>query len=228
MTRFRLLGLTLVAVCALSAVLSATALALPEALPFSSGTKAFTGKLDSGEAIFENSGGNQFKCKKAESSGELGTDTLGTYKLNFEECSLQILGTTETCAGSGDRSAVILSEGSFHYVFDTLGTGETLGVAVLFLPHETSFECGTFVKNNFKGTLLCLLLTPLTGSLTHLFHCTKGSGAGTSAIKTYYNDSGTAATAQLLLELDGGGFKEANLQLLATLTTKEASAIMNE
>jgi hypothetical protein len=233
MKRFRLIGLALVAVFALGAVLSASAFALPEVLPFGTGTKAFTGKLDSGEAVLESKSGNQVKCKKAEGSGGLETETLGTFKINFEECSLTVLGVNHTCTGTNtstaDNTGVILSEGSFHYVFDTLGTGETLGVAVLFLPKETTFECGAFVKNVVKGDVACLVLTPLTSSVTHLFHCTKGANAGSTGDPQFYNDGGTVVKAQLLSELDSGGtFEESNEQALATVTTREASALMNE
>jgi hypothetical protein len=228
MKRFRLIGLALVAVFAFGAVLSASAFALPEALPFTSGTKAFTGKLDSGEAVLESAGANQVKCKAANGAGGLETDTLGTFKITFETCALTILGKTETCTGSGDATGAILSEGSFHYVFDALGTGEALGVAVLYLPKETSFECGAFVKNKVKGDVLCLLLTPLTSSLTHLFHCTKGATAGTQATTTFWNDNGTEVKAKLESSLDGGSFEASNEQALATVTTKEASAIMSE
>jgi hypothetical protein len=228
MTRSRVRSLVLIIAFTLSATLAAQAQALPEVLPFNAGTKAFTGKLDSGQAIAETSVGNRIECTATQSSGGLETDTLGTYKLTLEGCVGSIFGKDEACAGPGDSKGIMLSEGSFHYVFDVLGKAETLGVAILLLPHETAFECGVFVKNIIKGDVLCLLLTPLTSSLTHLFHCNKGTNDGEQAQKTYWNDDGTAVTAQLLVEFDGGALNESNLQLLATITTKEASAIMSE
>jgi hypothetical protein len=227
-TRYRFLGFALTAALALNAALAGSALALPESLPFSSGTKAFTGQLDSGQAVLENSDGFQFKCERMEGSGGLETDELGTFKFNFEKCGRPIFGGTEPCTGAGDNEGTILSEGSFHYVFDTLGTGEALGVAILLLVKETSFECAEIVQNDIKGDLLCLVLSPLTSLVTHLFHCVKGEGSGEQAQARYWNDEGTAVATRLLFRLNGGEFEETNLQLLATITTKEASAIMGE
>jgi hypothetical protein len=225
MRRFRLIGLAFVAMLTLGAALSASAFALPEFLPFSAGTKTFTSALDSGEAILENSASTKIKCTALKGEGTLETDTLGTFKISFENCTLS--GTP--CTGTGDLSRTILLEGSFHYVDTTLGTGETLGMGMLFLPKLAEFDCvGGLVNNLLKGTLICLILTPLTSSVTHLFHCLPGATPGSSLYKQYWNDAGTHVEVQLLASLNEGGFKEANVQALATLTTTADGSWMNE
>jgi hypothetical protein len=226
MKRFRLIGLALVAVFALGAMLAASAFALPEFLPSTRANLAFNGNLDSGKAILENSMGTQVECTSAPGSGGLETDTLGTFKIAFEGCE----STGFKCKTTGGSvNGQILSEGSFHYVYDTLGTGETLGIAILFLAKLTEFECaGGLVKNIVRGLVLCLILAPLTSSITHLFHCLKGASAGVAGEKKFYNDNGTIVEATLEANQNNAGFKETNEQALATVTTAEASAWMNE
>lgn len=223
MKRFRLIGVALVAVFALGAVLSASAFALPEFLIGGEGKPgSYTGK-NVGNAILENSAGTQVTCTAAKGAGGFVSDNAGTFKISFEKCKSGSI----ACKGAGDGTEIILSEGSFNEVFDTLGTGVTLGVATLFLPHETSFECTGFAVSKVKGDVLCLVTTPLTSSTSHTFAC-KGVAKGKAAEKSYFNDSGTAVTVQLLSSLNGAAFSESNEQAEGTVETSSAGAYMNE
>jgi hypothetical protein len=223
MKRFRLIGLALVAVFALGAMLSASAFALPQFLPIVEPNNTFNGTAV-GSAILENSAGTDVTCTAGKGNGGFETDTLGTFHIIFENCS----SSGVKCTTEGDTTGLILSEGSFHFVYDTLGTGETLGVAILFLPKETDFTClGGLLNNKVKGTVLCLIHTPLTSSKTHTFKC-EGEPKGKAKEKKYWNDNGTIVEAQLLSNLNEGGFKESNEQAESTISTVEAGAWMNE
>jgi hypothetical protein len=224
MNRLRLIGLAFVVMGALGAALSTTAQALPEFLPFT-GNRALLGVLNSTEAIFENNGAVKVKCLDAVNEGGLETDTLGTFHIDFEHCSSGGF----TCMTEGDVAGLVLAEGSFHYVYDALGTGETLGTAILLLFKEAGFNCaGGILNNKVKGKALCLILAPLTSSTSHRYHCVKGTNAGEAAEKTYWLDDGTAAAVQLLSSLNAGEFKETNLQELASIETLNAGSWMNE
>jgi hypothetical protein len=224
MKRFRLIGLVLVAAFSLAAMLSASAVAvLPQFLPRVAPNNVFSGTA-TGSSTLENSAGTKIECTKANTHGGSETDTLGTFHVTFENCSASGV----KCTTEGDSTGLILTEGSFHFVYDTLGTGETLGVAVLFLGQETDFSClGGLLNNKIKGTMLCLIHTPLTSSKRHTLKC-EGEAKGKAKEKTYWNDNGTIVEAQLLSNLNEGGFKESNLQAESTMATVEAGAWMNE
>jgi hypothetical protein len=219
----RALATALTAAVALLALLAVAAYALPEFLPIDNPNNAFTGTA-TGTSVLENSAGTKLECTKGSDSGGLETETLGTFHVTFENCS----SSGVKCTTEGDTTGLILGEGSFHFVYDTLGAGETLGVATLLLAKETDFSClGGLLNNKIKGTLLCLIHTPLTSSKTHTVKC-EGEPKGKAKEKKYWNDSGTTVEVLLLSNLNEGGFKESNLQLEYTHATVEAGAWMNE
>jgi hypothetical protein len=226
MTLYRLLVVTVVGAIVVASTLSGVAFALPAFLPSGRVNSSSIGNLDSGKAILETSAGTELECTTAPSRGGGETDTLGTFRTAFEGCESSGFKCKTT---GGSVSGQIVSEGSFSFVYDTLGTGETLGIAILFSGKVTEFECaGGLVKNIIRGLMLCLVLAPLSSSITHLFHCLKGSANGTAGVKRFYNDSGTIVEATLEANQNGSGFKEVNLQALATENTPEAGAWMNE
>jgi hypothetical protein len=223
MTHRKLLAMTLAVAIAITAILAAAAYALPQFLPIESPNNTFTGTAV-GSSILENSAGTELACTAGSDRGGFETDTLGTFHLTFDNCS----SSGVKCTTEGDTTGLELMEGSFHFVYDTLGTGETLGEGLLLLPKEVDFTClGGLLNNKIKGTLLCLIHTPLTSSKTHVFRC-EGEAKGKLKEKRYWNDNGTIVEVQLLSNLNEGGFKESNLQMEYTLATTEAGAWMNE
>jgi hypothetical protein len=229
----RLLAISITAAIALTALLAAAAYALPEFLPFTN-NNTFTSKNDATPIILENSAGTKIECTSENDSGGLETDTLGTFHITYEKCT----SVGFTCTTEGDTSGLILSEGSFHYVYDTLGpkpTGavgeepETLGIAILSLSKELSFSCaGGLVTNKIRGTYLCLILTPLVSSLTHLVHCLPGTAKGEARERAFWNDNGTMVAVELESDQNEGGFKESNVQMLYEITTPLDGSWMNE
>jgi hypothetical protein len=228
MKRFRTLGSLFVVVFALAvAVVAPAAFALPELLPVKAGGTPFTALNDGTEEVkLETVGGNSFSCKSVISLGGQETDTLGTFTIDFKECKNPTIGVS--CTTSGDASGVILTKGSFHYVIDTLGaTLGANGVAILFLPETTTFECSSLAKLVITGKLVCLLLEPLVSRSTHLFHCIQKAGVQNET--SYYNATGTLITGVFVsVSLNGGAAEQTGLLSLAQINFPEAVAIMNE
>jgi hypothetical protein len=225
MKRFRLFGLVVVALVALAAAVTSTgasALTLPALLPIATGGVAFTDESDAANPTL-NTPAHTVTCESAQSTGFQETDTLGTFHITFLGCETAILGK---CTSSGDTEGQILTLGSFHYVLDTLGSSE-ISVAVLFLTAPTTFSCTKLASIVTKGTLVCLILTPLVKSKTHLFHCTQSS-AGVQEDKHYYNDNGTLVETKLETSFNGGAEESSSEVALAAVFFKEAVAFEND
>jgi hypothetical protein len=228
MKQFSILGVLFVVVFALAAVVVApAAFALPELLPIKTGGTPFTDLSDGTEELtLETVGKKGFRCQAATSVGGQETDTLGTFTIDFRECKEPSLGVK--CTTRGDSEGVILVKGSFHYVIDTLGaTLGANGVAILFLPSTTEFECTSLAKLVITGRLVCLVLEPLVSRSTHLFHCIQTAGLQNET--SYYNATGTLITGVFLsTSLNGGAAEQTGLLALAQINFPEAVAIMNE
>jgi hypothetical protein len=223
MKRFKLLGLALAAVCLLAAAFSASAFAgLPELLGQSAGA-TYSGKNTGTEnPTLETVKKETITCTAASAEGIQETDTLGTFHIHFTGCN----SSGFKCNTSGDEAGIILSLGTFHYVYDKLGTGSELGVAILFLPEEQVIKCTALVTLNVKGTILCLVLEPLTSAATHEFHCTQTGGKPSST--QWWNDEGVSQTALALTSKNKGEFIESAELALASVTFSEPVAFMNE
>ncbi|HLM86000.1 MAG TPA: hypothetical protein VK272_07430 [Solirubrobacteraceae bacterium] len=234
MKKLGLIGAALVAVLALSALVFApvSSAGLPELLP----TGRWTGVSDNSRAeggpLLETLARTRVLCEKAKAEGADETDTLGQFHIKFEGCEQTAL--KARCKGmAGDVEGEILSLGTYHHVYDVLGTGEALGVAILFLPTEVSFECGPLVRVRVKvqsanGGVICLWLEPLVSRKTHLFHCEQEIGDQKES--RYWNDGGTLLTRiELLCEINNSGRFESCAELaLGTVTYGEPVAFMNE
>jgi hypothetical protein len=224
MKRFRLLGLTLMAAFALSALTAVSAsAALPEALGAKPFPQNWTGGNTGTETpTLETSKGERISCNKVDASGTQETDTLGKATLTILGCKT----LTGNCETDGQAEGTIVSEGTYHFVDDFLGTAATLGVAVLTLV-STHFLC-PFVLALVTGQLLCLVLEPLSSKVTHEGHCIIETGTkGKPLDKHWWNDSGTEQTAVLLVNKNEGAFEEAALLELASATGGEPGAFMN-
>jgi hypothetical protein len=220
MKRVNLVCLALVAVCALMSLAASAASALPEVLP--QVKKTWTGKNDGTvKPKLETLSGTKIECAKATGKGEDKSDTEGTFTITFESCTTPSF-FNAACNSSGDSSGIILSTGKYHYVYDSL---TTLGVAILFEPNETVFECASFLKTKVKGTLLCLVLEPTSSKATHLFHCEQATGD--PAEKFWWNDAGALQEVKLECSLNGGAFETCAELALAEVTYLEAKAFEN-
>jgi hypothetical protein len=187
MQRLKILGVALMAVFALGAFVSATASAQVVILP--EAAEAYKG--ESGKGTLEVlKGAAKIECTKDKSEGSFEKEKpLGPFHIDFEGCKAASI---STCTGLGEASGVILTLGTAHLVFDKLGTGEALGVGVLFLVEPTHFKC-SIVETLLvvEGQLLCLLTKPLNTLAKHFeIVCKPGKEAGDPGETIYWNEKG--------------------------------------
>jgi hypothetical protein len=232
MRYFRLLGAVLVAVCAVGAMLASSAFALPSLLIGNAGEGAstWTGANVGKTELQLKGGAASLPCEEAAGEGTVeAKKPLGTYHINFKGCHETALGTK--CTGTGDETGLILTLGSWHYVYDTLVSGLTgSGVAILLLVGKVNFECPTIgakIEVKSGGMVLCLILNPTALTKTFEFHCKlRGTPFGPEETK-YDNAAGTMVPiTPLEANENGGAFKELVLVGLGTVTYPEDTLIM--
>ena len=138
MRRLKLLGLSLMAVLALSTLASAVAHAAitpPLMLPGPGTTFTITGL---GEPELATVGGRKFRCEKVKGSGEATSDSLGTFKVLFEKCKDAVLGTT--CTGLGLSSGTIETKGEYHLRW-LLPEPQKSGTDMVLLLEHVHYSC---------------------------------------------------------------------------------------
>jgi hypothetical protein len=224
MRRLKLLGVACAAVFVLAALASASASAfvLPEVLGVEA--TSFTTLSDEANPLFETLAKNKVECEDWHGEGTVeASKTLGLFHITFlGKCKGTIAGFAASCTGLGDAAETILVLGKWHTVVDTK-IGEALGAAILLLLEPVHFTCvvGLVVV---KGSVMCLILEPLTAAKVHLFHCTMTNG--TANEKKYINDSGVEVTVEpLLAAVNEGPFEEAGQRALGTIEFKNAVTV---
>jgi hypothetical protein len=169
------LGASLVVALVVAAMLGNTAFAseVPQNLPFSVSTQAFTGK-NVGK-IKLNSGADNIECETAsvegtEAPGAAGQIPHGTFHITLEHCKEEKF--KQTCANAGDPTSFILMLGTWDLPWDRKisGTFELTVGTLLFLT-RTSLECTALAKIEVEGSQLCLDLEATLLSFTHDDHC---------------------------------------------------------
>jgi len=224
MKRLKLLGVTLVAMCAMG-LMATSAFALPDI----SITLCGVGVANcTNYPLHLNYLSNTVKTKLEGLanvlSGEglhillligLLTD-LGTFRAIF--LKVEKAGV-EKCFNQGvEANGEVLTEGTFSVVYTSLaGSTQGLQLGELFLPKEltgaTEILCPTNTnKVKVKGDVISSIngqgatsntqITGVKGSLA-------GSG-GHATIKTFWNDAGVALLAKLESNVDNSSFKESN------------------
>ena len=197
---FKLSGVALVVLCACAAAMATSAFALPTVL-IGGGelAKTFTGKSIGATKLETPT--STVECSSA--SGEGTTEAkipLGQFHIRFAGCKDLV-----ACTGSGDSSGVILSLGSYHIVYDTLKGTELseAGVAILYLPGTTTFNCSGFAEVTVKsgGMVLCLITNPTALTKVFTFGC--GGSKGKPEESKYYNAGGTLVSISTLLSIVG-------------------------
>jgi hypothetical protein len=159
MQRFRLLGIALMAILAISAIASATAAAEnPEILPVPTAKNPlkFTSQGLDKEYILETTIKLQIICKTVTNKGEFTSQDSGTATIDFEGCTAK----TNKCKAEGDVDGTILVFADINLV-DLKKAGlalkEALGVEILPLNAAKEnillITCGA-VKTEVKGSVL--------------------------------------------------------------------------
>jgi len=224
MRRLKLLGVACAAVFVLASLASASASAfvLPEVLGVEA--TSFTTLSDAASPTFGTLSGSTVTCEDWHGEGTVEANkTLGLFHITFlGKCKASIIGIVAPCTGLGDAVETILVLGKWHTVVDTK-VGAELGAAILLLLEPVHFTCSIALVE-VKGSVMCLILEPLTSAKVHLFHCTLTSG--TTNEKKYINDSGVeVAVEPLLSSTNHGAFEESGETALGTIEFKNAVTV---
>ena len=206
MQHFRILGVALIAVLALSTALSVTASAEVKLLPALTAEEKWTG--ESGASTLESlpgGTGKEIVCKKDKLEGtfEKGKP-LGLFHLTLEGCTAGF--GIVTCTGLSDNIGIILSLGTAHLVWDKLGA--ELGAGVLLLVENTHLLCtgvGKDILFSVEGEVLCLIKP--VNTLTKHFEILCEGSKGDPSETVYWNEGGTEVNMgkEKLLTSENGG-----------------------
>jgi hypothetical protein len=226
MRYWKLLGVTVVAVCALGVMMSVSAFgALPTILPETNTT--FSGK-NVGIAELETKGGEKVKCEAAQAEGTVEQPkALGKFHIHFEKCTATELGQTGPCTGLSDETGSILSLGSWHYVYDNLSP---LSLAILFLLDNVHFTCTVLGVTALLyvllgGMVLCLVTNPTMLQATFEFHC-KAVATGVAEESKYYNETGTLVSIHRLEMTENDTAGEEAVEVASGTITYPAAVLL--
>ena len=192
-------GMALVVLCAFAAMMATSAFALPTVL-IGGGEQAssLTGKVTS--AIKLETPSTSLECSSGTGEGTTeASKPLGQFHIHATGCKDFV-----SCTGMGESADVILMLGSYHLLFDTLKTSlSEAGVAILFLPSATKFNCSGFAEVEIKagGMILCLIKNPT--ALTKVFTAGCEGSKGKIEESKYYNAGGTLVSISTLLTVVG-------------------------
>jgi hypothetical protein len=201
MQRLKVVILAIIAVCASSALVSATTTfaADPEALP----TAAEAYKGESGSGTLRTLGGKTIECKLALAEGTF-TGRTGTLHGDLKECKGE--GGLVTCTGLGEASGVILTLGTGLLVYDSLSP---LGVAILGKGEPVHLAC-SIVLVEIKGEGLCLITPVGTASKHFQTVCEMTSATSGDPKETKYWEGGVEhnlGLSALLVSFNHGTFE---------------------
>jgi hypothetical protein len=209
MQRLKILCLAVMAMVAVTAVASATAFALPTMLaagsePSASHIVKFGG--GSKKAVLTKKGGGTITCNESTSTSEMSSAHLGTFDILFKG-NCEAAGVA--CKSEDSTEARnILSRGTFHLVYDTLGaTLGQAGIAIAFLLKPVKIKCGALTTIEVQGCDLALVTPintdiPAGGKATLIVEQAGGANKETR----YFNEAGTPLNCSLLSSENGGGF----------------------
>jgi RNase P/RNase MRP subunit p29 len=220
MQRIKVLGLALVAVFAMSAVVSASALAAGEGEFVKAGTtvelskKLFTG-VNVGSTILETVGGSKVECKNLSTTGgKVNGKETGEETVHFLECTSTFGVGCE--GGVGHKAKEII-------VPVTTQTRKNVGKTKVLLEvkvAEFTFTCfGTEIK--VKGSFLVSTGTPKTPKTK--FSYTANQTKGKQEITEYETSGGTKVTGvSLESKVAGGAFEKSGQGGTEEVTYEEA------
>jgi hypothetical protein len=212
MRGLKLMG-ALMAILAITAVVTAAASAAPEFLP---GSGTFTGK--SGVSSLQVKAGATITCKTSTSTGELTSTTLGTVTITFESCT--VAGLTVLGLGAAKGTIVVTLDVDSCQI-----KSKDAGVVFTILP-TTGLHIEVPTGKHLllvKGSLIGLI-GPINTSTAGPYSLLVAQKEGVQAIEKC--EGGSAQT--LLSSLDGGTFAQAGEEASeGTLTFAAAHELMD-
>jgi len=233
MQRLKLLGLALVAIFALSALVSATSFGAIEILNKNKvkvENTEFSGHSNKETVFTVLEFFGKTKCPEVLIEAHLLSAQLGDFHLHWHKCTTNLGGT---CTGLGDEEGLILALGTFHLVYDKLLAEGPLGAGILFLLEHVHYVCegGLIIGKKLVlvlGEVLCLI-EPLTLGTEIKVKCegTNGDPAETK----YWTENGQEVNmgqnALLASEDEGTTYKMSAESGEAVATASEQVELMD-
>lgn len=217
MQRPKLLGLALLAMFALSAVVSTTALAAEPLFLILSGQKfPVSLTITSGLTTIEKVSGGAVVCHKDKGTGLITSAQLGAFAATFEECET-MPGKIQCRMPGGPAGILLFPEVRLDLVSYLIKSVPSAGLLTLLPPVllEFTIECGT-AKFGIKGGAIGSL-SPLN-SFAHNLTLTFEQVKGVQFIKECEFPVELCARKKFLLELNAGT-EEAGMEGIDTLET---------
>jgi hypothetical protein len=221
--RLKLIGLLVIAMCALGAIASSAASAAAMALPEFTVATGGTSTSGKGELF----GAATIKCNKDKDSQAAGSKDAGTFTVTFEECTVLV----EECHSLGSAAKTIVTGGSYELVLMLLGATDSR--LVLFKLRELHIECKSIIGPILvliKGSVLGTIKAKNAGAQKEFEIKVNAKGKKEQEFKEYENNKGevvklSTAGEQLLSSTGGGAFEEsgeeAGTDLLITTANTE-------
>lgn len=223
---FKSMFAMVVAVCAMSAAATASAVAaLPEF-----GNPIAQLQLKGGEVALEITGtSSTVKCKTMTSTKiELLTSKKGVADIVFKECKFSPVEKTCTTTGAAAGEIVATKNMPWQLFYTVKASKEVAMVFNYESPSTTfaAFACGLGVTSDTVRGAVIAKITPINTKTTKFTLSLKGS-KGAQELTKYENASGEMVTATLENSLNGGAFANADLNAtsLELIAAKENSIL---
>jgi hypothetical protein len=203
MSRLRLFGLLVAVVAVFSVAVAVVSSASGATMELPQFSASASGTSTSGPGTLF--GATEIECTKDKGLQGAISNTLGTYDLNFEECTTLV---TAPCHSLGQAagSKIILTTGQYHLLLTGGPNGGGMHQYLLWLlVAELHLECEVLstlvvVKGNVLGQII--------GESETKFSVGVSGTKGGQNIKEYENNNGTLVAAEgLLAALNEGTFK---------------------
>jgi hypothetical protein len=142
MKRFKLIGIAILAIFALTAIAANIANAEEtKILPEPTALLPVTNKATGGPGKLLTLGGKEIKCESSSGEGSATSFNLGTFHTLFTKCTGPL---GSTCTGASNPSGLIALLGTVHFWLALLVKSGTLVAALVFLIAPFHFTCEAF------------------------------------------------------------------------------------
>lgn len=219
MKRLKLMGVMLVAVCAMG-LMASSAFALPDVSITLGAAYPLQLKLEEAtvKTKLETTAGTELQGEGLNVLTSLSAlGALGTFRATF----LKVERGGVKCFNTGtEANGEVLTEGSFHIVYTSLaGSAPHLQLGILYLPKELSstngneIGCpGNGVKIKVRGSVIGAINLGTTTEVSQLtgLKSVLGGSLGKQNYRAYWTDEGAGLLAKLESNVSGTGFKESN------------------
>ena len=215
MKRVRLFGLVLVSVFALGAAVAGVASAEVSFLPLGSSSLTYSFTISGGASKYQTLSGKTIACTSSSGTGEVSSERLGTFKVEFAGCEEPTLKVKCADLSQTSDNGRIKMEGEFHLRMGL--SGQPLGLIAFLINPDVHLLCSILLFV-LLGCMVGEIDSELEKLISEVLILIK-QAAGENTILSIDNDAETAMESCDLLGKQGTGTEETSaLELHWTLT----------